>query len=157
MGGGAERYEEACVLLITENPAAALRVAEALSRDGRLRSRGTAPLKVYDCFGYFPPAGRRCSFAVTSVCGHLYAPDLQLAPITQHHHKTDHQAVFKSKARRVQAQASARLGVKEHLTREANGQWMLRVGFDAQNSPSHEVSWILRGKVVCGEGVARVV
>jgi hypothetical protein len=31
------------------------------------------------------------------------------------------------------------------LTREANGQWMLRVGFDAQSSPTHEVSWILRG------------
>ena len=31
------------------------------------------------------------------------------------------------------------------LTREPNGQWMLRVGYDAQNSPSHEVSWVLRG------------
>lgn len=31
------------------------------------------------------------------------------------------------------------------LTREANGQWMLRTGGKAQHSPTGEVSWLLRG------------
>lgn len=118
------------MLLVAEKPATALRIAEALSRDGTMRTRGTAPLRTHECFAFFPPAGRRCSISVTSTCGHIFTTELQPVPQTHHTHKSDHEVVFTSKARKVVAPSSQKLGVKDHLQQEATGRTWLCLFLD---------------------------
>ena len=128
-GSSAPTYD-GCVLLVAEKPATALRIAEALSRDGTMRTRGTAPLRTHECFAFFPPAGRRCSISVTSTCGHIFTTELQPVPQTHHTHKSDHEVVFTSKARKVVAPSSQKLGVKDHLQQEATGRTWLCLFLD---------------------------
>lgn len=126
--GSSDSYDDSCVLLVCEKPLVAQRVAEALSGGKDLRTRGSAPLRTYDCYAYFPPAARRCSIAVTSVCGHLFCTEL--SPTTAAEARTDPSMgdvhhVFGSRPRKVASATSARLCVREHLQREAHGRaWL---------------------------------
>ncbi|KOO35242.1 DNA topoisomerase 3-beta-1-like protein [Chrysochromulina tobinii] len=116
----AETYDDASVLHIADRPSVALAIAEALS-SGNRRTRGHGLLKVHDCFGHFPPAGNKsCSFAITSVCGHLQSLEL-VAPIGEPRER-DLRELFGAKMRRVAEPASERVGVREHLARESHGR-----------------------------------
>ena len=89
----------------------------SISRAERQR-RGAPPLRTYDCFAYFPPAARRCSLSVTSVCGHLYCTELQSSTAAEQRRdslRDDVQAIFGAKAHKLVGGTSARLGVREHL------------------------------------------
>ena len=75
-----DAYDDTCVLFVADRPAVALTLARAFSGGKQVRTRGHGLLKTHDCFGYFAPAGRRCSFAITSVAGHLLVSDLVPPP-----------------------------------------------------------------------------
>ena len=118
-----DAYDDTCVLFVADRPAVALTLARAFSGGKQVRTRGHGLLKTHDCFGYFAPAGRRCSFAITSVAGHLLVSDL--VPPPPHEVRSGLRSVFTARTRKVTESLSARLSVHEHLKREAAGRaWL---------------------------------